>query len=239
MSRKLFMGAAMSAALTIAAVPATLAAEMTTLTERVSYVLGYNIGQNFKQDQVDIDIKVFAQALADVEAGKEPKLTQEEMQMAMRSLQELMQAKRNQAMQVVSEANQKEGQAFLQANAKKAGVVTTASGLQYKVLTKGTGPKPTAANQVTVHYSGKLLDGTEFDSSYSRGEPATFGVTQVIPGWTEALQLMSEGAKWEVYIPSNLAYGPGGAGGDIGPNATLVFEIELLSANANANANPQ
>ncbi|MBR9912175.1 MAG: FKBP-type peptidyl-prolyl cis-trans isomerase [Gammaproteobacteria bacterium] len=229
----------MSAALTIAAVPATLAAEMTTLTERVSYVLGYNIGQNFKQDQVDIDIKVFAQALADVEAGKEPKLTQEEMQMAMRSLQELMQAKRNQAMQVVSEANQKEGQAFLQANAKKAGVVTTASGLQYKVLTKGTGPKPTAANQVTVHYSGKLLDGTEFDSSYSRGEPATFGVTQVIPGWTEALQLMSEGAKWEVYIPSNLAYGPGGAGGDIGPNATLVFEIELLSANANANANPQ
>ncbi len=116
------------------------------------------------------------------------------------------------------------------ANAKKDGVKTTASGLQYKVITEGSGEKPTLQDSVSAHYRGTLIDGTEFDSSYARGKPATFGVTHVIPGWTEALQMMPEGSKWEIYIPSDLAYGPGGSGAKIGPNATLIFEIELLKA---------
>jgi len=129
-----------------------------------------------------------------------------------------------------SETNADEGTAFLAENAGLEGVKTTESGLQYKVLTAGEGPKPTVDSTVEVHYAGRLLDGTEFDSSIKRGVPAQFGVTQVIAGWTEALQLMSEGSKWELYIPANLAYGPGGTG-PIGPNATLIFEVELLQAN--------
>ncbi|GAA5315914.1 MAG: macrophage infectivity potentiator Mip [Candidatus Pelagadaptatus aseana] len=218
--------------LMVSASLASAETELKTVTDRVSYIFGYNIGQKFKQDQVEVDVDIMAEALRDATDGKAPRLTQEEMQTAMRALQDLQQAKHNEAMKVVSEANKKEGEAFLAANAKKDGVITTASGLQYKVITEGTGAKPKATNTVSVHYRGTLLDGTEFDSSHSRGEPASFGVTQVIPGWTEALQLMSEGSKWELYIPSELAYGAGGAGGMIGPNATLIFEVELLSANA-------
>lgn len=232
MSRKFLLNTTASAVFAFSAAQMVVAAELETLTDRVSYILGYNIGQNFKKDQVSIDADVFRQAMKDAQNGKEPKLNQEEMQLAMKAFQDLQQAKRNEAMKVVADANQKEGDAFLQANAKKAGVITTASGLQYKVLTKGSGAKPEPSNQVSVHYRGTLLDGSEFDSSYRRGQPAVFGVNQVIPGWTEVLQLMPEGSKWEVYIPSDLAYGAGGAGGNIGPNATLVFEIELLSANA-------
>lgn len=232
MSRKFFISATASAIFTLSAAQFSVAAELDTLSDRVSYILGYNIGQNFKNDQIDIDADIFRQAMLDAQKGKMPELTQEEMQMAMKSFQDQQQAKRNEAMKVVADANQKEGDAFLKANGAKEGVVTTSSGLQYKVLTKGSGPKPTAGSQVSVHYRGTLLDGSEFDSSYRRGQPAVFGVTQVIPGWTEVLQLMPEGSKWEVYIPSDLAYGAGGAGGNIGPNATLVFEIELLSANA-------
>lgn len=232
MSRKFLVNATASAIFTLFVAQSGFAAELDTLSDRVSYILGYNIGQNFKQDQINIDADVFRQAMLDAQNGKTPKLDQEEMQMAMKAFQDQQQAKRNEAMKVVAEANQKEGEAFLQDNAKKKGVVTTESGLQYKVLTKGTGPVPAVDSQVSVHYRGTLLDGSEFDSSYRRGQPAVFGVNQVIPGWTEVLQLMPEGSKWEVYIPSDLAYGAGGAGGNIGPNATLVFEIELLSANA-------
>lgn len=232
MSRKFLVNATASAIFTLSVAQSGFAAELDTLSDRVSYILGYNIGQNFKQDQINIDADVFRQAMLDAQNGKTPKLDQEEMQMAMKAFQDQQQAKRNEAMKVVAEANQKEGEAFLQDNGKKKGVVTTESGLQYKILTKGTGPVPAVDSQVSVHYRGTLLDGTEFDSSYRRGQPAVFGVNQVIPGWTEVLQLMPEGSKWEVYIPSDLAYGAGGAGGNIGPNATLVFEIELLSANA-------
>ncbi len=132
-------------------------------------------------------------------------------------------------MQVAGEANKKEGEAFLAANKSKEGVVTLPSGLQYKILQQGTGPKPTASDSVVCNYRGTLLNGTEFDSSYKRGQPATLGVGQVIPGWTEALQLMPVGSKWQLFIPSNLAYGARGAGSDIGPNSTLTFEVELLS----------
>ena len=232
MSRRFLLSAAASAALLITSSQLSVASELDTLTDRVSYILGYNIGQQFKKDQITIDADIFSQAMKEAEKGTAPKLTQEEMQMAMKSFQDLQQAKRNEMMTVIAEANKKEGEAFLSANSKKEGVITTKSGLQYKVLTNGAGPKPVKGSQVSVHYRGTLLDGTEFDSSYSRGEPATFGVTQVIPGWTEVLQLMPEGSKWEVYIPSSLAYGEGGAGGNIGPNATLIFEVELLSAGA-------
>jgi FKBP-type peptidyl-prolyl cis-trans isomerase FklB len=132
-------------------------------------------------------------------------------------------------MAIAGDANKKEGDAFLAANKTKEGVVTLPSGLQYKILQEGTGPKPTASDTVVCNYRGTLLNGTEFDSSYKRGQPATFAVGQVIHGWTEALQLMTVGSKWQLFIPPDLAYGPRGAGNDIGPNATLVFEVELVS----------
>lgn len=206
--------------------------ELKTVTERVSYIFGYQIGERFKQDQVEVNADIFAQALKDVQAGKKPSLTEEEMSSAMRALQDMQQAKHNEAMQVMAAANLKEGAAFLAKNKTAEGVITTDSGLQYKILTKGTGPKPEADNKVKVHYAGMLLDGTEFDSSYRRDIPAEFGVTQVILGWTEALLLMPEGSKWKLFIPSDLAYGAGGTGdGKIGPNAVLIFDVELLSAN--------
>lgn len=232
MSRKLILSTAASALLLFGAGQQVVAEELKTVTDQVSYIFGYNVGQRFKQDQIELNVEVFTQALEDASGGTAPRMSQEEMQTAMRAFQDLQQAKKNEVMQVVGVANQKEGEAFLKANSKNEGVQTTDSGLQYKVVTKGTGAKPSRDSQVSVHYRGTLLNGAEFDSSYSRGEPAVFGVTQVIPGWTEALLMMSEGSKWEVYIPSDLAYGAGGAGGDIGPNATLKFEIELLSANA-------
>jgi FKBP-type peptidyl-prolyl cis-trans isomerase len=205
--------------------------DLKTVTDRVSYIFGFQIGQRFKQDQVDVNIDAFAQAMKDIAAGKEPALTEEEMSSAMRALQDMQQAKHNESMKIVGAANLKEGKAFLAENAKKDGVVTTKSGLQYTILTKGTGPKPVAGNKVKVHYAGSLLDGVEFDSSYRRDIPAEFGVTQVIPGWTEALQLMPEGSKWKLFIPADLAYGAGGTtDGKIGPNAVLIFDVELLTA---------
>lgn len=232
MISKRFTSAVAATALMVSAGLVSAAEELDTVTKRVSYIFGYNIGTKFKQDQVEVDADILAKALREALAGDAPRLTQEEMQTAMRALQDMQEAKHNEAMKVVGDANLKEGAQFLTDNGKKEGVITTASGLQYKVLSAGQGPKPTTGSTVSVHYRGTLLDGTEFDSSYRRGEPATFGVTQVIAGWTEALQLMPEGSKWALYIPSELAYGAGGAGGQIGPNATLVFEVELLSANA-------
>ncbi len=207
--------------------------DLKTLTDRVSYLFGYNAGMRFQQEQIDINAEVFAKAMQEAQKGDAARMSEEDMASTMRAFQDLQQAKMAEVAKVVGEANKKEGDAYLAANAKKDGVKTTTSGLQYKVINKGSGEKPSKNSQVSVHYRGTLIDGTEFDSSYSRGEPAVFGVTQVIPGWTEVLQMMPEGSKWEVVIPSELAYGAGGAGGKIGPNATLVFEIELLDANVN------
>ncbi|MYM63701.1 FKBP-type peptidyl-prolyl cis-trans isomerase [Pseudomaricurvus sp. HS19] len=207
------------------------AEEMDTVTKRMSYIFGYQVGRSIQEQQIEIDLDIYKQALEDALAGKDPSLTQEEVQEAMMAFQSMQQAKAAkfaEAQQAEAEANLKQGQEFLAANAKKSGVKTTKSGLQYKVLEKGKGSKPTADSTVTVHYRGTLLDGTEFDSSYARGTPIEFGVGQVIPGWTEALQLMTEGSKWELYIPSDLAYGPGGSRPVIGPNETLKFEVELI-----------
>ncbi len=203
-----------------------------TLNQKVSYMIGLQVGQNTKRDNLELDIDAFAQALRDVKEGTEPRLSQEQMQAAMQEFQTQQKAEYEKAQKEVADKNQQEGEAFLAENAKKDGVVALENGLQYKVLVEGTGPKPALSNTVEVNYRGTLLDGTEFDSSYKRGESISFPLTGVIEGWREALQLMPEGSKWELYIPSDLAYGPGGTGGVIGPNATLVFEVELLDANA-------
>ncbi|WP_299981466.1 FKBP-type peptidyl-prolyl cis-trans isomerase [uncultured Pseudoteredinibacter sp.] len=209
-----------------------------TMEKKISYILGYDVAGRFKQDEMSLDAAAISAAVKDIAEDKQSRLTPEEMQSVMTQYQEKQMAKQQEAIEKAriesekaGEENLAAGQAFLAENAKKEGMQSTESGLQYEVITEGSGPKPTTDDAVQVHYVGTLIDGTEFDSSVARGEPATFKVTQVIPGWTEVLQLMPEGSKWKVYIPSNLAYGPGGTGGIIGPNATLVFEVELLKVN--------
>jgi FKBP-type peptidyl-prolyl cis-trans isomerase FklB len=193
--------------------------------DSVSYSLGILLAQNLKQQGLDsVDVNTLSKGIDDVMSGNELKVNLEE---ANRIVQEYMSAA--QAKQYESVIA--EGKAFLEANAKREGIQTTASGLQYRVVQEGTGATPADTSSVTVHYTGKLIDGTVFDSSLKRGEPTTFGVNQVIAGWTEGLQLMKEGAKYEFYIPSNLAYGERGAGGAIPPYATLIFEVELISVN--------
>ena len=190
--------------------------------EKVSYIIGMDIGGNLKRQSVDVDPNILAKGIQDALAGTKPVLSQEEIQETMMAFDKEMKEKQKQR-----------GEAFLSENKKKEGVKTLPSGLQYKVIKTGTGKKPKSTDTVTVQYRGTLIDGTEFDSSYRRGQPATFQVTGVIPGWTEALQLMGEGAKWQLFIPSNLAYGERGMGGLIGPNATLIFEVELVSVQEN------
>ncbi len=188
----------------------------------ISYALGLSIASNLKNSGVEaLDIEHFTQGLNAIINNEEIRMSPDQVNHILNEFFEGMQKK--------AEGNNSElGKAFLAENKNKAGVVETASGLQYQVITEGTGPKPTAKNQVKVHYTGTLIDGTVFDSSVSRGEPATFGVTQVISGWVEGLQLMPKGSKYKFFIPSNLAYGAQGAGKAIGPNATLIFEVELL-----------
>ncbi len=190
--------------------------------EKISYILGVDIGNNLKRQSIDIDLDILAKGIKDILSGGKTLLTEQEVSETMAAFQKEMIAK-------LGEKNKAEGEAFLAENKKKEGVKTLPSGLQYKVIKAGTGKKPKVTDTVTTHYRGTLMNGTEFDSSYRRGQPVSFQVIGVIPGWTEALQLMEEGAKWQLFIPSNLAYGERGAGRDIGPNATLVFEIELLS----------
>jgi FKBP-type peptidyl-prolyl cis-trans isomerase FklB len=200
------------------------AAKPTTDKEKFSYALGFQVGQGFKRDGLDIDTQIMAQAIEEVLAGKDPQLTTDEMRGAMETAQQQLLAKRTEK----AEKAQSAGEVFLAANKKKSGVKTLDSGLQYKVLKSGKGKQPTSTSTIIAHYKGELIDGSEFDSSYTRGEPATFGVNQVIKGWQEVLPLMHEGDKWQVVIPSALAYGERGSGASIGPNETLVFEIELI-----------
>jgi len=200
-----------------------------TEKDKISYGIGMDIGENMKRQSIDIDPDMLAKGIKDVFAGSKLLLTEEEFRTTMENFRKDMMAKQKMQMQELSDKNKKEGEAFLAENKKKEGVKTLPSGLQYKVIKEGDGNLPKAEDTVTVHYKGTLIDGTEFDSSYSRGEPATFPVNGVIPGWTEALQLMKAGSKWQLFIPSNLAYGERGAGGKIGPNSTLVFDVELIS----------
>jgi FKBP-type peptidyl-prolyl cis-trans isomerase len=212
------------------------AAELTTQEQKLSYIFGQNIGTQFKTEAMDIDVDIFAQGVRDAMAGTEPKLEEAEVMAVLQAFQEEKMAEQQAQYEVQADKNKAEGEAYLAENAAKEGVTTLDSGLQYKVINEGEGPVPGPESTVEVHYRGTLIDGTEFDSSFKRGVPASFGVSQVIPGWTEALMLMKEGAKWELVIPPSLAYGPGGAGGQIGPEQTLIFEVELLKANVEENA---
>lgn len=213
------------------ATPAKNAAPLTLTTQKdkLSYAIGMNIGQGMKKDSLDVDPNILAQGLKDALAGGKLLMTDEEAKAVMTSLRDEMIKKKQAQDQHIGDANKQAGQQFLAANKSKEGVVTLPSGLQYKILKEGAGPKPVATDTVAVNYRGTLLDGTEFDSSYKRGKPATFPVGQVIKGWTEALQLMPVGSKWQVFVPSDLAYGERSPGAEIGPNSTLIFEIDLLS----------
>jgi FKBP-type peptidyl-prolyl cis-trans isomerase FklB len=202
---------------------------LATPKEKSSYALGMNIGRGLVHQSIDVDTASLLRGLKDTLSGSKPLLSDEEAQAALSQLQNEVQAKEQMAMQKAGEENMKEGEAFLAENKTKEGVVVLPSGLQYKILTQGTGPKATASDTVVCNYRGTLINGTEFDSSYKRGQPASFAVNQVIRGWTEALQLMPVGSKWQLFIPPDLAYGPRGAGGVIGPNSTLIFEVELIS----------
>jgi len=216
-----------------AAKSAAAAVPLKTRKEKFSYALGMNIGtgysQGLKKQSVDVDWNLIAQGMKDAAAGSKTRLTQDEAKAVLNEVQTEIQKQQQEKAQQASAANKTEGEAFLAANKSKDGVVTLPSGLQYKILTAGAGPKPTPSDSVKCNYRGTLIDGKEFDSSYKRGQPATFEVGQVIKGWTEALQLMPVGSKWQIFVPSSLGYGERGAGAEIGPNATLIFEVELLS----------
>jgi FKBP-type peptidyl-prolyl cis-trans isomerase FklB len=200
------------------------AVTLQTTQDQASYALGLSIARQFKAEGLAVNVDAFAQAIRDVFAGTPPRLTDEQCQAAMTALQQELMAKQTEA----GSKNRQAGQAFLAANGKKEGVVTLPSGLQYKVLKSGNGPTPKLTDKVRTHYHGTLIDGTVFDSSVQRGEPISFDVGGVIKGWTEALQLMKVGDKWQLFIPSELAYGPRRAGELIGPDSVLIFEIELL-----------
>jgi FKBP-type peptidyl-prolyl cis-trans isomerase FklB len=210
--------------------------------DKLGYSIGYNIANSLKQQGIEINQELLLKGIADVFSGKKPLLSKQEVKQILNAFrkeriakmqearkQQESPAKMQKARKQQAKKNMAQGEAFLAKNAKKEGVVTLPSGLQYKVTRPGTGDTPKSTDKVTTHYRGTLIDGTEFDSSYARGEPATFPVNGVIAGWTEALLLMKVDAKWQLFIPSELAYGERGAGRQIGPNATLIFDIELLS----------
>ncbi len=208
---------------------ATTQPALTTDKQKGSYAIGLNIGSSVKQQPVDIDLPSLLRGIKDAASSAKPALTDAEIQAALKFMQAEAKQKQDADLEKQGAANMKEGEAFLAANKAKDGVVTLPSGLQYKILTAGTGAKPAATDTVVCNYSGTFINGTEFDSSYKRGKPAEFPVGGVIKGWTEALQMMPVGSKWQLVIPPDLAYGSRGAGGAIGPNETLVFEVELIS----------
>lgn len=197
--------------------------------QKLSYSIGYQVGGDFRRQGLEIDPELVVKGVLDAQAGSEPLMTPEEMRQALTELKRQAAAAAEQQREAQARKNRAEGEAFLAENAEKPGVTTLPSGLQYQVLAEGEGEPPAATDSVTVHYRGTLIDGTEFDSSYARGEPASFPLDRVIRGWTEGLQLMRPGAKYRLFVPSELAYGEGSAGSKIGPGSTLVFEVELLS----------
>jgi FKBP-type peptidyl-prolyl cis-trans isomerase FklB len=217
------------AAKTAAAAKTQTAPALTTQKDKFSYALGMNLGTNLHKQSVPVDPNILLRGLKDALAGGKTALTEDQARAALMEVQNEMRKKQQEEMHAAGEASKKEGDAFLAANKAKEGVVTLPSGLQYKILTQGTGPKPTATDSVVCNYRGTLINGTEFDSSYKRGEPTTFPVSGVIKGWTEALQLMPVGSKWQLFVPSDLAYGERSPGPEIAPDSTLIFEVELLS----------
>ena len=216
-----------------AAATASTPLALTTQKDKASYAIGMNIGKDLDdklhKDSVDVNTAILLRGIKDSLAGGKMLLTDEQAKAAMDAFMTDLREKQEKKMAMAGDVNKAKGDAFLAANKAKDAVVTLPSGLQYKIISPGTGPKPTLSDSVVCNYRGTLIDGTEFDASSKHGGPATFPVGQVIKGWTEALQLMPVGSKWQLYIPSDLAYGSRGAGGDIGPNSTLIFDIELLS----------
>jgi FKBP-type peptidyl-prolyl cis-trans isomerase FklB len=203
--------------------------ELKDQKDKESYSLGYQFGETLKMQGIDLNLDVYTSALRDALAGKEGQMSSEEMRSTVMGLRQRVAAAQQKSLKEQGDKNLAEGKAFLAENAKKEGVKTLPSGLQYKVLSEGNGKTPAKSDTVTVHYRGTFLNGTEFDSSIARGQPATFPVNGVIPGWTEALQLMKEGAKWQLFIPPELAYGERGMPPRIPPQTTLIFEVELIS----------
>lgn len=216
---------------TMTTTSASPAASALSELDKVSYSIGIQMGADFKQQDIQINPSLFMQGINDAQQMGPKLLTEDEVRNTLVNFQKNMIQKQQENQLKLSSKNLEDGNKFLEENKKKPGVTTLPSGLQYRVVQAGTGSKPTATDTVVTHYSGKFIDGKEFDSSYSRGEPAEFQVNAVIPGWTEALQLMQPGAKWEIVVPAKLGYGENGVGRIIGPNATLVFDIELLSIN--------
>jgi FKBP-type peptidyl-prolyl cis-trans isomerase FklB len=203
--------------------------ELKDQKDKESYSLGYQFGQNLKFQGVDVNLDIYTSGIKDALGGKEPRMSQEDIRATITNLQQRLQAARQKELKEMAAKNLDESKKFLSENQKKEGIKTLPSGLQYKVLAEGSGKMPKADDNVTVNYKGTLIDGTEFDSSYKRGQPATFKVNGVIKGWTEALQLMKEGSKWQLFIPPDLAYRERGAGRTIPPSSTLIFEVELIS----------
>jgi FKBP-type peptidyl-prolyl cis-trans isomerase FklB len=228
MKRRIAMAMCAAVALSGAAFAAD-APELKTDKEKISYSIGMNLGGSLKRDSIEVDPDMLAKGLKDSYGGGKTLLTEDQARQALDDFQKTLMAKKAETMQKLSEKNKADGEKFLAENAKKEGVKSLPSGLQYKEIAPGTGNSPKTTDTVTTHYKGTLIDGTEFDSSYKRGEPVSFPVSGVIAGWTEALQLMKEGAKWQLFVPPSLAYGERGAGREIGPNATLIFEVELIS----------
>ncbi len=221
-------------------------ADLKTEDDNISYSLGFSMGSRFIRDGLDINLEMFQEGIKDGFTGSKQILNEEEMQKTMMALQQKMMAKRQtehmkemEERKSLGEANKEKGEKFLEVNKAKEGVTTLESGLQYKILKKGTGASPKATDTVKCHYKGTTIDGEEFDSSYKRGEPATFALNRVIKGWTEGLQLMKEGGKWLFFVPSELAYGEKGAGANIGPNEVLIFEVELLGIETPKTEEPQ
>jgi len=213
--------------LTLTSLSALAATDVKTDEQKLSYAMGTYFAMGVAQQNVTLDIPAFVQAVEDVLKNNDPQINTKEMQDILTKYKEKVAKQGSEAIA----KNQKAGDAYLAENKKKAGVIESPSGLQYKVITEGTGEKPAAASNVTVHYKGTLVDGTVFDSSYDRGEPATLSLTQVIKGWQEAVPMMKTGSKWQIYVPANLAYGDRAASEVIGPASTLVFDIELISIN--------